>query len=246
MKVEEGNMEDWRKLSVFPLPKPQRWRSPKNFSLNAKRRELCGVIVYCYPPPACYGRRLVLPRMTMQQLNRHLSIISRVVIHPKYRTIGLGAKIIHETLPLAGTRYVEMIAVMAKYSPFAEKAGMTKIAQQQHVDSVSEVLTTVSELGFNLQLLCSERYVNEKLENLSPKQLSELKSVFSKNKHPRFQKMFALGVSQPFGKTSDYSASIRNADTAKMAKLIKLVGVISQAKVYLFWKKGSANLTGGQ
>lgn len=77
--------------------------------------------------------------MTIQELNKQLSIISRVVIHPKYRTVSLGAKIIRETLPLAGTSCVEMIAVMAKYNPFAEKAGMKKIAEQKLVGSVSDV-----------------------------------------------------------------------------------------------------------
>jgi len=33
-----------------------------------------------------------------------------------------------------GTPYVEMIAVMAKYSPFAEKSGMRKITEQQSVE----------------------------------------------------------------------------------------------------------------
>jgi len=32
-----------------------------------------------------------------------------------------------------------MIAVTAKYNPFAEKAGMQKIAEQRFVESVSEV-----------------------------------------------------------------------------------------------------------
>ncbi len=79
---------------------------------------------------------LVLPCLSIAEANKQLSIISRVVIHPKYRTIGLGAKLIRETLPLAGTPYVELIAVMAKYSPFAEKAGMQKIIQQEFTDSV--------------------------------------------------------------------------------------------------------------
>ena len=35
---------------------------------------------------------------------------------PKHRTVGLGAKLVRETLPLAGTDYVEMSAVMAKYN----------------------------------------------------------------------------------------------------------------------------------
>ena len=63
---------------------------------------------------------------------------------------GLGAKLIRETLPLVDTPFVEMIAVMAKYSPFAEKAGMQKIAHQQSVESISAVSEVLSELGFDL------------------------------------------------------------------------------------------------
>jgi ABC-type ATPase with predicted acetyltransferase domain len=160
----------------------------------------------------------------------------RVVIHPKYRTVGLGVKLIRETLPLAGTSYVEMIAVMAKYNPFAEKAGMQKIAEQQSIGSVSEVSNALSELGFDLQLLGSERYVKEKLQSLSPAQLDKLKESLIKNKHPRFKKEFAASRHQPYGKTSEYILSIQNAEMPKIAKLIKLVGILSQTKVYLFWK----------
>jgi hypothetical protein len=194
------------------------------------------VIVYSYPPPSCYGRRLVLPRMTIQEMNKQLSIISRIVIHPKYRTIGLGAKLIRETLPLVGTPYVELIAVMAKYSPFAEKAGMRKIAEQQSGESVLDVSKVLTGLGFDLQLLGSERYVKEKLQGLSPAQMEKLKESLIKNKHPRFKKEFAVSRHQPYGKTSDYIQSIQNAEMPKIVKIIKLVGILSQTKVYLFWK----------
>jgi ABC-type ATPase with predicted acetyltransferase domain len=175
--------------------------------------------------------------MSIQEINQKLSIISRVVIHPKYRTIGLGAKLIRETLPLVGTPYVEMIAVMAKYNPFAEKAGMKKITQQQSADSVSEVSRMLLELGFNLHLLGSERYVRGKLESLSHEQMCKLKEAFVKNKHLRFKKEFAVSRHQPFGETSVYVKSIQNADVSKIAKLVKLVGMLLQTKVYLFWKK---------
>ena len=138
MKVEQGTIKDWQKLCVFHYRGHKTAVVRKIFRL-VRGGELCGVIVYSYPPPACYGRRLVLPRMTMQEMNAKLSTINRVVVHPKYRTVGLGAKLIRETLPLAGTLYVELIAVMAKYSPFAEKAGMRKVAEQQSVESVSKV-----------------------------------------------------------------------------------------------------------
>ncbi len=173
--------------------------------------------------------------MTIQELNKQLSIINRVVIHPKYRTVGLGAKLIRETLPLAGTTYIEMIAVMAKYNPFAEKAGMQKIAEQQKVESVSGVSEVLLKLGFDLQLIGSERYVRGKLEDLSLEQMSKLKEAFVKNKHPRFKKEFAVSRHQPFGKTSDYVISIQNANVLKMAKLVKLVGMLLQTKVYLVW-----------
>jgi hypothetical protein len=129
-----------------------------------------------------------------------------------------------------------MIAVMAKYNPFAEKAGMQKIAEQQKVESVSDVSKVLLELGFDLQLLGSERYVKGRLESLNSEQINELKAAFIRNKHPRFKKEFAVSRHQPFGKTSDYIACIKNADHVKMAKLVKLVGMLLQTKVYLFWQ----------
>lgn len=236
MRVEEGTKADWQKLSGFHY-RGHKVAVPRKIFRLVRGDELCGVIVYSYPPPACFGRRLMLPRMTIQELNKQLSIINRVVIHPKYRTIGLGAKLIRETLPLVGTPYVEMIAVMAKYSPFAEKAGMHKVAEQRTVESVSAVSETLLELGFDLQLLGSERYVTGKLEILSSQQLRKLKETFTKCGHPRFKKEFEAGRRQPFGKTADYIESVRHADNEKMAKLIKVAGMLQQTKVYLFWKK---------
>jgi hypothetical protein len=173
--------------------------------------------------------------LPIEELNKQLSIISRVVIHPKYRAIGLGAKLIRDTLPLAGTPYVEMIAVMAKYSPFAEKAGMQRLAQQQSVDSISRVSKTLSQLGFDLHLLGSERYVQGKLDGLSSQQMQQLKDAFVKNRHLRFRQELAGG--QPFGKASDYVQDLLDADNARVARLVKIVGVLLQTKVYLFWKK---------
>jgi predicted GNAT family N-acyltransferase len=50
--------------------------------------------------------------MTMQEINQQLSTINRIAINPKYRTKGLGGKLLRETLPLAGTPYFELIAIM--------------------------------------------------------------------------------------------------------------------------------------
>ncbi len=238
MKIEEGNRGDWQKLSVFHY-RGHGVAVPRKIFRLVRKDELCGVIVYSYPPPACYGRRLVLPQMTMQEKNKKLSAINRVVIHPKYRTIGLGAKLIRETLPFAGTPFVEIIAVMAKYSPFAEKAGMKKIIEQQPSENLKIMSGKLSELSFDLQLLSSERYVQTKLESLSLNQINEVKEAFIRNKHPRFKREFAAGRHQPFGKTSDFNSSVQNADLQKIGKLLKILGILLQTKVYLFWSDPS-------
>jgi hypothetical protein len=160
----------------------------------------------------------------------------RVVIHPKYRSIGLGAKLIRETLPLAGTPFVELIAVMAKYSPFAEKAGMKKIAEQRASEKMLETSRVLTEMGFDLQLLGSERYVHDKLEGLSIEQVSLLKEAFIKNGHLRFKEI-VVGKHQPYGKASAFRLCVEEADLSKIAKLIKIFGMLLQVKIYLFWSK---------
>jgi ABC-type lipoprotein export system ATPase subunit len=67
MKVEQGTIKDWQKLCVFHYRGHKTSVIRKIFRL-VRGVELCGVIVYSYPPPACFGRRLVLPRMSMQEI----------------------------------------------------------------------------------------------------------------------------------------------------------------------------------
>ena len=93
------------------------------------------------------------------------------------------------------------------------------------------------ELGFDLQLLGSERYVRGKLEDLGAEQMCRLKEAFLLNTHPRLKREFATSRNQPFGKTSDYIKSVQEADVPKIAKLLKIVGMLLQTKVYLFWKE---------
>ena len=144
--VEEGLMVDWRALAGIHY-RSHRVPAPRKIFVLKRGQELCGVIVYSYPAVTCFGRRLMLPKMGMKELNGKLSNISRVVVHPKYRTIGLGSKLIRDTLGLAGTEYAEMSAVMAKYNPFAEKAGMVRVAMPEPPKEALKVLHVLEKLG---------------------------------------------------------------------------------------------------
>jgi GNAT superfamily N-acetyltransferase len=235
MAIEPGNRDDWHALEEFHYRSRNLGAARKIFCLK-RGSELCGVIVYCYPPINCAGRGLVLPKMSVRELNEHVSIIGRVVVHPKYRTIGLGAKLIRETLTLVGTPCVEMSAVMSKYNPFAEHAGMRKVIEQTPSREAVKTANVLSELGFNLQLLSSEKYVCSALHGLSPEQLARVKQVLAKYDNPRLRK--ELGHRhKPFGNAVAYVAAVQSADSAKLAKVIRVVGLLLQKKVYLFWEK---------
>jgi ABC-type transport system involved in cytochrome c biogenesis ATPase subunit len=236
MHVSEGTTQDWKRLASFHYRSHRLGAVRKIFSLR-RAEEVCGVIVYCYPPPNAYGRRMVLPRMRMNELNEKLSIISRVVVHPKYRTMGLGKKLIGDTLPLVGT-HVEMVAVMAKYNPFAENAGMQWITQQSPVKGLLCICETLSDLGFNPQFLGSQTYLLHKLRLLNSADLNKLRAAFIKYRHPRFLKEFASR--NVYGKVSLYVEALKKAPLEKMARLIKICGMLLQTKVYLFWPDNQA------
>ena len=240
MNIEPGTINDWNKLSPFHY-RAHTISIPRKIYRMVRGEELCGVIVYTYPPLTCYGRRFTLAKMTLKQTNQQLSTINRIVIHPKYRTIGLGKKIIHDTLPLIGTPYVELIAVMAKYSPFAEKAGMQKVAQKQSVEGITKLNNTLKQLNFDLQLIASQPYVEHKLANLTTEQIKQLKTAFMANKHPSFKKQAPPSSHNPYGKTTNYLTYIKSANNPQISRLIKTLSMLNQTKVYLFWTKQTPN-----
>jgi ABC-type lipoprotein export system ATPase subunit/GNAT superfamily N-acetyltransferase len=233
MRIEEGTTEDWRKLAAFHY-RSHKIAGPRKIFCLKRGEELCGVIVYAYPPPTCFGRRLVLPKMDMKEINEKLSIISRVVVHPKYRTIGLGSKLVRETLHLVGTPYVEMPAVMAKYNPFGEKAGMRKIAEQPPPKEAVKIAETLSQLGFNIHLLGSEKYVLAKLQTLNAESTAKIREAFIKHRHARFMKYFSCHT--PFGRKDAYENELAAISLEKLSHLIKVCSFLLQTKVYLFWK----------
>jgi GNAT superfamily N-acetyltransferase len=233
MRIEAGSMEDWRALAGFHY-RSHRVAGPRKVFRLMRGDELCGVIVYAYPPPTCFGRSLVLPKMKPKELNEKLSTISRVVIHPKYRSIGLGARLVRETLPLAGTLYVEAVAVMARYNPFFERAGMRKVAEQPPPKEALKIAEILSNLGFNIRLLCSGKYVLGKLRSLSLEQMGAIKGAFIKYSHPRFMKSFSEKM--PFGSKEAYAEQVMKASPERLTQIIKVYELLMQMKVYLFWR----------
>jgi len=63
-----------------------------------------------------------------------------------------------------------------------------------------------------------------------------MKEAFIKNDHPRFRREIAAIRHMPYGTAAVYGEGMRNASIERLAKLVKIVGMLLQTKVYLFWR----------
>ncbi|PMB75180.1 MAG: hypothetical protein C0193_01680, partial [Candidatus Bathyarchaeota archaeon] len=232
MHIEEGAITDYKKLSAFHYRSTRLPPSRKIFTLK-RGEELCGVIVYSFPPPTMFGRSKVW-KGSFSELQKELSTITRVVIHPKYRTIGLGARLVKETLPLAGTPNVETLAVMAKYNPFFEKAGMQKIAESKPNRNIQEAMEKLNALGFNPTMLGSTNYNIDKIKAIGKSEVIKiLEEISEKGEVPRKR---LLNFKKIFPTHKEFMEKIEKADEAEIASTLKRLSFLAQTKVYLFWK----------
>jgi ABC-type lipoprotein export system ATPase subunit len=233
--IQPGTINDYRQLSPYhyrttSCPPPR-----KIFTLKRKN-ELAGVIVYSHPPPTTPGRTKIW-KGTFQQLQKELSTITRVIIHPKYRTTGLGTTLVKQTLPQAGTPHVETLAVMAKYNPFFEKAGMHKITEtkpNQHVQQATEQLT---KLGFNPLLLNSTQHTTQTIHTTNRNSLTNILAELSK-KEPALRRRL-LGSGSIYQSHAEFTEKISSLAPQDLAEVLKRLDFLRQTKVYLFWSANS-------
>ena len=236
MYVAEGSIQDYHKLSGFHYRDNRRVPAVQKVFVLRRGDEVCGVILYKYPGLACQGRKQAFGRvLTIKELNRDLTTIARVVVHPKYRTIGLGTKLVKETLRRVGKPYVEMVAVMAKYNPFAEKAGMRKILESKPNQAVLEAIEKLRKLGFNPVFLSSEKYNMHQLRAL--RAVSQVKTILKNlSKAVGIYRKRLWSSHKAYMPKEEFNNCVNKASLKKLAKMLRILSFLTQTKVYLFWK----------
>ena len=133
VSLEEGTRADWSAMASLHYRSHSLVGLDRVWTLRHSG-DLIGIIAYCYPPANLAGRNRALAELTarlpsrgrVRFWNEHLRTISRVVIDPNWRGLGLAVRLVRETLPLAGVPYVEALAAMARVHPFFEQAGLTR------------------------------------------------------------------------------------------------------------------------
>lgn len=72
--------------------------------------------------------------------NANLRTISRVIVHPQFRALGLSKMLVRRLCDHCPTRYVEASAMMGRAHPFFERAGMTRVEPADQHEPVYYVL----------------------------------------------------------------------------------------------------------
>jgi GNAT superfamily N-acetyltransferase len=150
LQLRPGSLADYRQLArhhykaaapatvtaVWTLADPRPTVVGRYLHRTAEPQPV-GVLVESLPSLSCRardaatrGRYIRLdPRPRALLLNRELRCISRVVVDPRFRGLGLAVRLVRHALAHATTPYTEALAAMGHVHPFFVKAGMTAYPQ---------------------------------------------------------------------------------------------------------------------
>jgi GNAT superfamily N-acetyltransferase len=113
---------------------------------DRSRSRVVAVGVLSYPVPSSIPRERFLGIQSLSRreklffVNQNLRTISRVVVHPQFRSLGLSSILVRCLCDHCDTRYVEAIAMMARAHPFFDRAGMTRIDPEKSDQPVYFIL----------------------------------------------------------------------------------------------------------
>ena len=149
--IEDGTIEDYKKLSIFHY-RSSGLRAPVAIFSMKRKTDVVGVIVYSMPTTGCQMRKCWASNLygmgkkaMLTVINKNVRRISRVIIEPRFRQLGLASKLVAETMPKLNMPLIESMAIMGKINPFFEKAGMTGFTKPTacHVIQMIEALGMV-------------------------------------------------------------------------------------------------------
>ncbi|MFA6187137.1 MAG: hypothetical protein WC770_08005 [Phycisphaerae bacterium] len=182
LKIVEGTIADYKPLARFHYRAgrvgavARVYKIVDTHPMRGLIEPVVGVIIYTMPVinvqmrnAATGGLFCKLGRgAALDFINANVRTIGRVVIEPRYRSLGLAHWLIEETICLLDMPYVEALAVMGKVNPFFQKAGMMKFEAAESLRSV-KMKQALSVVGIEERDFVDIERVHGKLQVLRPK-----------------------------------------------------------------------------
>jgi ABC-type lipoprotein export system ATPase subunit len=186
MSIQSGTLVDYKALAHFHYLHGQPAANRFIFKL-VYHQEIIGVILYTVSFLNLSLRNKIFPEyktsaqqpthLATKRVNSEILRISRIIIHPKYRGVGLAAELIRRTMPLCNVRIVETVAAMASHNPFFEKAGMVKVGKMEFNKSQKAIIDFCHNLGVNFDLLWNREFRKQFLNSLTASRMQMLITI---------------------------------------------------------------------
>jgi ABC-type ATPase with predicted acetyltransferase domain len=223
MKIEQAAKEDYEYLKSFHYLQGNPAAPKHRFKLTYKG-ETIGIIVYTLTFRALHFRNQLFPeyKNNIEKVNSDILRISRVIIHPKFRGIGLAQELVRQTLPLVNARIVECVAAMAKYNPFFEKAGMTLAGKMELQPDQKKLLEFIERANGKVSLLHNKALCKQFLNGLNSIQIQQLQHLLEQN-------IKAAGGASP-GRMEQLQKSLKEGNFSET-----LANCLPVQRCYLYW-----------
>ena len=181
LQVVPGCFDDYKQLAHYHYRDSRLGPFERIFALKpvggTLHTKAVGVIVYALPVPGLELRNVAtdnffvgFDRSTQLALiNKNIRCISRVVIEPRFRGLGLASRLVRQTMPKMNVPIIEAMAVMGLVNPFFEKAGMRAYTAKLPARCV-QLTEAFSMVGIEESELIDAEKVQRKLAGLSDDQ----------------------------------------------------------------------------
>jgi hypothetical protein len=179
LKISPGTFDDYRRLAHFHYRDCRAAAFISIFVIEPARPMgahigTLGVIAYRMPSPGLELRNVATDNLfsgldnatRMAAIDKNIRCISRVIIEPRFRGLGLAGRLARETMPKVNVPVIEAMAVMGLVNPFFERAGMTPFTAKVPARCV-QLAEALSMVGIEQQKLIDPRKVQRKLDKLS-------------------------------------------------------------------------------
>ena len=192
LRIVRGCLDDYKQLvhyhyrnsrlgpfaAIFAL-------RPDSILAGRSGTKTVGVIAYTMPSPSLELRNIATDNFFagfdknthLALINKNIRCISRVIIEPRFRGLGLASRLVRQTMPEMNVPVIEAMAVMGLVNPFFEKAGMKAYTGFPHGGGPAkmpvrciQLIEALSIVGIEKRELIHPQKVQRKLDRLASPQ----------------------------------------------------------------------------